>query len=64
MPLMLGISLDLFLVGRLILNNLALSAVIAIAMFLVFFGFWYVFPWTAGILHSAEKENLGRDEKN
>ena len=55
MPLMLGIFLDLFLVGRLILNNLALSAAIAIAMFLVFFGFWYVFPWTAGILHQRRK---------
>ena len=46
MPLMLGISLDLFLLGRLILNNVALSATIASMMFLVFFGLWYLFPWT------------------
>jgi hypothetical protein len=45
-PLMLGISLDLFLLGRLILNNVALSAAIASIMFLVFFGLWYVFPWS------------------
>jgi hypothetical protein len=44
MPLMLGISLDLFLLGRLILNNAAMSAAIASTMFLVFFGLWYVFP--------------------
>jgi hypothetical protein len=43
---MLGISLDLFLLGRLILNNVALSAAIASIMFLVFFGLWYVFPWS------------------
>jgi hypothetical protein len=55
MPLMLGISLDLFLLGRLILNNPALSATIAIAMFLLFFGLWYVFPWTAGLLHAHRK---------
>jgi hypothetical protein len=48
MPLMLGISLDLFLLGRLILNNVGLSAGIASTMFLVFFGLWYVFPWTRG----------------
>jgi Family of unknown function (DUF6328) len=46
LPLMLGISLDLFLLGRLILNNAALSAAIASTMFIVFFGLWYVFPWT------------------
>jgi hypothetical protein len=46
MPLILGISLDLFLLGRLILNNVALSATIACMMFLVFFGLWYLFPWT------------------
>ena len=46
MPLMLGISLDLFLLGRLILNSEALSAAIASTMFVIFFGLWYVFPWT------------------
>ena len=46
MPLMFGISLDLFLLGRLILNNAALSAAIASTMFILFFGLWYVFPWT------------------
>jgi hypothetical protein len=46
MPLMLGISLDLFLLGRLILDNATLSGAIASTMFLVFFSLWYVFPWT------------------
>jgi uncharacterized protein DUF6328 len=55
MPLMLGISLDLFLLGRLILNDQVLSAAIPIAMFLIFFALWYVFPWIAGILHRRGK---------
>jgi hypothetical protein len=55
-PMMLGISMDLFLLARLIFNNVPLSAAVAIAMLLVFFGFWYVFPWTAGALHARERE--------
>lgn len=55
-PLMLGISLDLFLLARLVLNNVPLSAAVATAMLLVFFGFWYVFPWTAGALHARERK--------
>jgi hypothetical protein len=37
-PLMLGISLDLFLLGRLIFDNVAFCIAIAVAMFLIFFG--------------------------
>src|SRR5262245_4604883 len=46
MPLLLAISIDLFLLGRLILNNAALSAAIASTMFLVFLSLWYALPWT------------------
>jgi hypothetical protein len=45
-PLMIGISIDLFLVARLILNNVTLSAGIAAVSAIVFSGLWYVFPWT------------------
>jgi hypothetical protein len=44
-PLMLGMTADLFLVARLILNNVALSLAIAAALVCVFFGLWYLFPW-------------------
>jgi hypothetical protein len=56
-PLMFGISLDLFLLARLILNDVTLSAAIAIAMLFIFFGLWYVFPWTAGAF-SRRREKL------
>jgi hypothetical protein len=46
LPLMLGIGLDLFLLARLILANVALSAAVALVMLLMFFCLWYVFPWT------------------
>jgi hypothetical protein len=61
MPLTLGISLDLFLLCRLILNNVALSAAIAVGMFLVFTGLWYIFPWTASVLRlrRTKFENSG-----
>jgi uncharacterized protein DUF6328 len=57
-PLMLGISLDLFLLARLILHNVPLSATVAIGMLLVFFSFWYLLPWTAGA------HMRGREHKN
>lgn len=47
-PLMLGLAIDLFLLARLILNHVTLSAALALAILLVFFGLWYVFPWTQG----------------
>jgi hypothetical protein len=45
-PLMLSITIDLFLLTRFILNNLALSTVVAVGAILMFFGLWYFFPWT------------------
>ena len=45
-PLMLSITVDLFLLTRLILNNSALSTAVAIGAILMFFGLWYLFPWT------------------
>jgi Family of unknown function (DUF6328) len=45
-PLMLSITADLFLLTRLILNNSALSTAVAVGAILMFFGLWYLFPWT------------------
>ena len=45
-PLMLSITVDLFLLSRLILNNSALSIAVAVGAILMFFGLWYLFPWT------------------
>jgi uncharacterized protein DUF6328 len=39
-PLMLSITVDLFLLTRLILNNSALSTVVAVGAILMFFGLW------------------------
>jgi hypothetical protein len=44
-PLMLGMTADLFLVARLVLNNVAVSIAIAAVLVFVFFGLWYLFPW-------------------
>jgi Family of unknown function (DUF6328) len=54
-PLMFGIALDLFLLARLILNHVPLSAAVAIAMMLIFLSLWYVFPWAAAALHVRGK---------
>jgi cytochrome bd-type quinol oxidase subunit 2 len=45
-PLMLGMIADLFLVARLVLNNMTLSIAIAAVLVFVFFGLWYLFPWS------------------
>jgi uncharacterized MnhB-related membrane protein len=58
MPLILGISLDLFLLGRLLLNNVALSDAIAGTMFLLFLALWYVFPWAESVIRLRRKEVL------
>jgi hypothetical protein len=44
LPLALGMTIDLFLVARLVLNNVTLSIGIAAVLLFVFFGLWYVFP--------------------
>ena len=43
LPLALGVSLDFYLVGRIILHS-AWSAVLAAALLLVFFGLWFALP--------------------
>ena len=46
LPLMLSITVDLFLLTRLILGNSTLSAVVGVVTILMFLGLWFLFPWT------------------
>jgi hypothetical protein len=39
-------AVDLFLRTRFILDNSTLSAVVGVVTILMFFGLWYLFPWT------------------
>jgi hypothetical protein len=43
-PLLLGISLDFYLIARVILNNPVTSFVLAVILLIVFSGLWFVFP--------------------
>lgn len=49
LPLMLGLSADLFVVSRLVLNDVMASAGIAGAFIILFGGLWYLFPWVEKI---------------
>ena len=43
-PLMLGISLDFYLIARLILNNTLISLFLAIVLLIVFATLWFLLP--------------------
>jgi len=43
-PLMLGITLDFFLIARLILNNTLASFLLSTALLMVFATLWFLFP--------------------
>jgi len=45
-PLMIGLCLEVYLVGQIILHDQTSSAIIAIALFAIFVGLWYVFPFS------------------
>jgi hypothetical protein len=55
LPLMLGLSMDLFVVSRLILNSLSISIGIAGMALCLFFALWYLFPWMERRLGRAAK---------
>jgi hypothetical protein len=44
-PLMLGLCLEMYLLGRLIVGNVALSMVVAGGLLATFAGLWFVLPW-------------------
>jgi hypothetical protein len=45
LPLVAGITVDLFVVARLILKDVTFSVAIATLAVILFVGLWYVFPW-------------------
>jgi hypothetical protein len=55
LPLMLGITIDLFVVARLILNNVGFSVGIAALFVLLFLLLWFVFPWAERCLDRTAK---------
>ena len=50
-PLMLAVSADFYLVASLVTGNWQQSLILALLLFLVFIGFWYVLPWWVGRRH-------------
>jgi uncharacterized protein DUF6328 len=57
LPLAIGLSLDVFLVTRLILHDTRLSITIAGLLIVLFFGLWYVFPWVRRRLGKAGSDS-------
>ena len=63
--LMIGASLDAFLVAKVITGLGAVSAALASGLAMVFFGLWFVFPWIgrrlrrAGIQHPKRQAREG-----
>src|SRR5882762_9508194 len=49
-PLMIGITLDFYLIARLILENNILSLVLSLALLIWFVTFWFLLPRLAGLL--------------
>ena len=46
-PLMLGISIDVYLLGLMITDNVFVSSLIGSVSLVLFFGLWFVFPFVA-----------------
>ena len=45
LPLMMGLCLEVYLVGDIILHDMRSSAIIAIVLFVIFVALWYGFPF-------------------
>lgn len=45
LPLMLGISLDAYVVARLIMDSAGVAIAIAVVLLALFVGLWFVLPW-------------------
>jgi hypothetical protein len=44
-PLMFGLSIELFIVARLVLTNVSVSVTIVAALLSLFCALWYILPW-------------------
>ncbi len=56
-PLLLGITLDFYLVASIVLQNRALSIVLAIILGLIFVGAWYVLPHIGALRRLTGREH-------
>ena len=54
-PLMLGLCLEMHLLGRLIFGDARISAGIALTLLMIFAVLWFVFPWVMARRRSTEQ---------
>jgi len=54
--LMIGTAIDAYVVAHVVVENRWLSLAIAIALFLIFAGLWFVYPWLA---HRRKQTHVG-----
>jgi hypothetical protein len=52
-PLAVGLSLDVFLLGKLVVGQDAIAALLALVVFATMVAMWYVFP------HAANRQSAG-----
>ena len=53
-PLMLGLTLEVYLLGLLVIGDLKTSLAVATALFGVFLMLWFVFPLTMRLFHPQD----------
>jgi hypothetical protein len=56
LPLMVGISLDFYLIARLILENNIFSLVLSLALLIWFVTFWFLLPRLAGLRKTVRRQ--------
>ena len=62
LPLMLGLSAEVFIVARLIIKDIGICTALAVSLLILFLSFWYLFPWTERRLGLAA--SIQRSETN
>ncbi|HEX6567282.1 MAG TPA: DUF6328 family protein [Chthoniobacterales bacterium] len=55
LPLMLGVSADIFIVARLIIKDIRVCLALTVLMVILFVTLWYVFPWIERRLRLATR---------
>jgi hypothetical protein len=56
LPLMVGITLDFYLIARLILENNTLSLLLSLVLLLWFVTFWFLLPRLAGLRKAVRRQ--------
>ena len=62
LPLMLGLSAEVFIVARLIIKDIGICTALAVSLLILFLSFWYLFPWTER--HLGFAASIQRSETN